>query len=299
MRELTGLLDYAVRTARLLRKIGLADEQRSYSENIQSTSDQYTVRLVDLCRPLGTSKQGYSICGSTCGGIACGCFLPFPACTCLRIAHVSKKTQTVFEVVSCIEWQPVIQIDVDFMLYNEGKLKSFSLQPYATQKYDELSLTVISLQKPHSPLMDKRFAVTPMEAMMLPDQYQLPVECESEASALDAFVNCTNRMICSYENMKAPQTCQCPHDSLQNLRKEVSNVMPIRTPFTEIFSDSKEIYALSKQGEITLAIESNLLIGGTEFIINQPWNTLVPTKKQEKFALVDRSARATCKEFIT
>ncbi|KAK6750546.1 hypothetical protein RB195_002489 [Necator americanus] len=149
---------------------------------------------------------GYSICGSTCGGIACGCFLPFPACTFLRIAHVPKKTQTVFEVVSCMEWQPVIQIDVDFMLYNKGKLKSFSLQPYVTQKYDELSLTVISLQKPHSPLMDKRFAVTPMKAMMLPDHYQLPVECESEASVLDAFVNCTNRMICSCENMKAPQT---------------------------------------------------------------------------------------------
>ncbi|KAK6760738.1 hypothetical protein RB195_021983 [Necator americanus] len=158
--------------------------------------------------------SGYSICGNTCGGIACGCFLPFPACTFLRIAHVPKKTQTVFEVVSCMEWQPVIQIDVDLMLYNKGKLKSFSLQPYVTQKYDELSSTVIFLQKPHSPLMDKRFAVTPMEAIMLPDQYQLPVECESKAFALDAFVNCTNRMICSCENMKAPQTCQCPHDSL-------------------------------------------------------------------------------------
>ncbi|KAK6735847.1 hypothetical protein RB195_018851 [Necator americanus] len=54
--------------------------------------------------------------------------------------------------------------------------------------------------------MDKRFAVTPVEAMMVPDHYQLPVECESEASALDAFMNCTNRMICSCENMKAPQT---------------------------------------------------------------------------------------------
>ncbi|KAK6742874.1 hypothetical protein RB195_010251 [Necator americanus] len=151
--------------------------------------------------------------------VACGYFLPFPACTFLRIAHVPKKTQTVFEVFTTLCYK----------------------------KYDELSLTIISLQKPHSPLIDKRFAVTPMEAMMLPDHYQLPVECESEASALDAFVNCTNRMVCSCENMKAPQTCQCPHDSLQNLRKEVSNVMPIRTPFTEIFSDSKEIYALSKQ----------------------------------------------------
>ncbi|KAK6735689.1 hypothetical protein RB195_018740 [Necator americanus] len=63
------------------------------------------------------------------------------------------------------------------------------------------------------------------------------------------------------------QICQCSHDALQSLRKEVSNVMPIHTPFTEIFNDSKEIYALSKQGEITLAIESNLLIGGTDTII--------------------------------
>ncbi|KAK6736395.1 hypothetical protein RB195_019213 [Necator americanus] len=236
--------------------LALASKRRNSRSTTQRDAHKWAlalsrIRLDEVIPEFKRSSPypGYSICGSTCGGIACGCFLPFPACTFLRIAHVPKKTQTVFEVVSCMEWQPVIQIDVDFMLYNKGKLKSFSLQPYVTQKYDELSLTVISLQKPHSPLMDKRFAVTPMEAMMLPDHYQLPVECESEASALDAFVNCTNRMICSCENMKAPQTCQCPHDSLQNLRKEVSNVMPIRTPFTEIFSDSKEIYALSKQGE--------------------------------------------------
>ncbi|KAK6764712.1 hypothetical protein RB195_024877 [Necator americanus] len=87
--------------------------------------------------------------------------------------------------------------------------------------------------------MGKRFAVTPMEAMMLPDYYQLPVECESEASAFDAFVNCTNRMICSCENMKAQQTL-IAKKSMRSPSKERS-------------------------------IESNLLIGGTEYIINQPF----------------------------
>ncbi|KAK6765367.1 hypothetical protein RB195_025332 [Necator americanus] len=122
--------------------------------------------------------------------------------------------------------------------------------------------------------MDKRFAVSLMEAVTLPDNYQLPVKCDSEASALDAFVNCTNLLLLEIEklllkkNLKAPQTCQYPHDSLQNLRKEVSNVIPIRTPFTEIFTDGKEIYVLSKEEEITLAIECNLLISGAEYIIN-------------------------------
>ncbi|KAK6735705.1 hypothetical protein RB195_018751 [Necator americanus] len=140
--------------------------------------------------------------------------------------------------------------------------------------------------------MDKRFAVTTTEAMMLPDYYQLPAECESETSALDASVNCTNCMTCSCENMKhvkyvsvhmmqknkktkheTRQICQCSHDALQSLRKEVSNVMPIHTPFTEIFSETREIYALFKEGEIAILPwrdhRFNLLIGGTEYIINQ------------------------------
>ena len=212
---------------------------------------------------------GYSICDNTCGGLVCGCFLPLPACTFLRIAHI-PQSETVYEVIGCTEWRPFIQLEVEFTLYNKGKLKRFELKPYLTEKLGEISVTVISLQKPHSTLMDKRFAIAASEAFMLPDFYQLPVECYSKTAALNSFANCTNRMICSCENLKAPQSCQCPPDSLQMLRKQVANVLPIRTPFTEIHCVDKEILAFSTEGEVTLAIESNLLVGSKEYIIDQP-----------------------------
>ncbi|CAJ0606944.1 unnamed protein product [Cylicocyclus nassatus] len=212
---------------------------------------------------------GYSMCDATCGGIVCGCLLPVPACTFLRIAHV-PISDTVYEIVNCIEWKPVIQIEMDFMLYNKGKIKQFDLEPYLMHKHEEISLTVISIVKPHSPLMDKRFALSSRESIILPDYYQLPVECDSEETAAEHFANCTNRMICSCENFKAPQSCQCPPNSLQSLRKQVANVFPIHTSFTEINVEGNDVYAFSKEAEITLAIQSNLMIGGAQYVIDQP-----------------------------
>ncbi|KAK6764617.1 hypothetical protein RB195_024804 [Necator americanus] len=78
MGELSGLLDYAVRTARLLRKIGLADEQRSYrifvkrdvSDNIRKNDPK------SKCRNGGIYAGGQCHCihphtGRTCEEFAC------------------------------------------------------------------------------------------------------------------------------------------------------------------------------------------------------------------------------------
>lgn len=81
-------------------------------------------------------------------------------------------------MASCIEWKLVIQTGVDFMLYDKGKMKFLNLQLYTTQKREELSLAVISMQKSHSTLLGKRFAMSLKEPLMLPHHYQLPVECK-------------------------------------------------------------------------------------------------------------------------
>ncbi|KAK6762994.1 hypothetical protein RB195_023630 [Necator americanus] len=82
--------------------------------------------------------------------------------------------------------------------------------------------------------MDRRFAVSENEALMLPVDFSFPVEFESYIQAKEEFSKCENRMACICKNLKAPGGYKSPLDSIRNLRKEITNVLPIKTSFREI-----------------------------------------------------------------
>lgn len=75
---------------------------------------------------------GYSGCESSCGGIACGCLLPLPACSFYRVAHVPRNQQ-VYEVIDCSEWKPSVHIEIAMNIYNKAQQKDMILQPYVTK----------------------------------------------------------------------------------------------------------------------------------------------------------------------
>ncbi|KAK6763356.1 hypothetical protein RB195_023891 [Necator americanus] len=210
---------------------------------------------------------GYIACEETCGGTVCGCLLPMPVCSFLRLAQVPSKL--VFEIVLYMEWTPTVQVDIEITMYNRGKEKSIILTPYVTHKYDELSITAVSIQKPNFPLMDRRFAVSENDALMLPNDFSLPVECESYIQAKEEFSKCKNRMVCTCENLKPPRGCKCPLGSIRNLRKEITNVLPSGTPFTEIRLEEGNINAYTHQHETNIVIESSPMFNSAHYIIEQ------------------------------
>ncbi|RCN37188.1 hypothetical protein ANCCAN_16916 [Ancylostoma caninum] len=189
-----------------------------------------------------------------------------PACTFIRLAHI-PKSETVFEVINCLEWKAFVQLEVEFLYNNVERKINVNLIPYVSQDHDELSLNVISLQEPHSVLMSKRFAVSESETLMIPHNYELPVECSSRAMASLDFRNCENKMVCVCKNFKAPQLCHCPKNSLEDVRAVSGNRLPIITPSIEIHAENDRIYALSRK---TLSIRSNILVESADLIIDQP-----------------------------
>ncbi|KAK6734804.1 hypothetical protein RB195_018159 [Necator americanus] len=117
--------------------------------------------------------------------------------------------------------------------------------------------------------MDRRFAVSENEALMLPNHFSLPVECESYIQAKEEFSKCENHMVCTCENLKAPRGCKCPLGSIRNERKEITNVLPIKTPFTEIRLEEGNINAYTHQHETTIVLESSLMFNSAHYIIEQ------------------------------
>ncbi|KAK6031901.1 hypothetical protein OSTOST_01931 [Ostertagia ostertagi] len=196
--------------------------------------------------------------------LLCGCFLPVQACSFIRVAQI-PMSKSVFEIVTCEEWVPLIE----FEFINYIKTRQFSLMPYITQSYEEISLTVISIQKPNTPLFDQRFAISEKEALIIPNNFDLPVQCPTASMAAKSFFNCSNQMLCNCRSYKTPHTCHCPKHSIKDIRAEIENRLPIITPSIEFSFEDMQIYAHSTKSEVTLAIRSNVLINSAEFIIEQ------------------------------
>ncbi|KAK6026569.1 hypothetical protein OSTOST_07451 [Ostertagia ostertagi] len=133
---------------------------------------------------------GYSVCASSCGGLACGCLLPLPSCSFYRFVH-QPRSKIAYEVVDCLEWKPVVTLEVHTIWYNTAKKARYVLQPYVEQTVGDLKMTVISIQQPKSPMMNRRFAISSKDAVMIPDNYKIPVECATERAAINNFRNCT------------------------------------------------------------------------------------------------------------
>uniref|UniRef100_A0A7I4Y3E6 Integrase catalytic domain-containing protein n=1 Tax=Haemonchus contortus TaxID=6289 RepID=A0A7I4Y3E6_HAECO len=211
---------------------------------------------------------GYSACEHTCGGPLCGCFLPLEACSFIRVVQI-PTSESVFEIVNCVEWVPIVEFEVEFKVHKLEQNRKFTLIPYITQSYDEISLTAISIQKPSSPLFDQRFAISEKEAFIVPNNFELPVQCPTANMATKSFVNCSNQMMCNCKSYKTPRTCHCSKHSIKDIRAEVENKLPITTPSVEFGLKNKQINAHSTMSEITLAIRSSLLINSAEFIVEQ------------------------------
>ncbi|RCN34507.1 hypothetical protein ANCCAN_19646 [Ancylostoma caninum] len=212
---------------------------------------------------------GYSTCTRSCSGLVCGCFLPLPACAFFRLAHV-PRSENVFEVVRCQDWKVAVPIDVEVTMYNTEKNYSALLTPYISKKIGDFNMNVISVQDPHSQLLNSRYAISDTEAFVVPDQYRLPVKCETHEMAFSHFRNCTNDMVCACEGAKTHSTCNCPSDSIQTIRLDPSNRLPVTTPSLEIAMVSESLIASSDVGEFTLTVESEMLIDSTEVVIDQP-----------------------------
>ncbi|KAK6764902.1 hypothetical protein RB195_025007 [Necator americanus] len=76
-------------------------------------------------------------------------------------------------------------------------------------------------------------------------------------------------MVCTCENLKASRGYKCQLGSIRNLRKEITNVLSIKTPFTEIRLEEGNINAYTYQHETTIALESSLMFNSAHYIIEQ------------------------------
>ncbi|KAK6045071.1 hypothetical protein COOONC_17424 [Cooperia oncophora] len=230
------------------KPLKLVCSKHSYSSHETRSTKSSTKQDVQRQDPVlrtGVANKypGYSACEHTCGGLLCGCFLPVQACSFIRVAQIPIS-------------KPVYEVGIHS-------------HAYVTQSHEEIALTVISIQRPSSSLFDQRFAISQEEALVIPNNFELPVRCPTANIAAKNFANCSNQMVCNCNSYKTPQSCHCPQQAIRDIRAEIENRLPIYTPSVDLSYDDMQIYAHSTKSEVTLAIKSSLLISSAEFIMEQ------------------------------
>ncbi|CAJ0605054.1 unnamed protein product [Cylicocyclus nassatus] len=222
----------------------------------------------ELERQHAEEYPGYSGCERACGGLACGCFFPIPACSFYRVAHVPRN-EDVYEVLDCLEWKPSVNLSLQLTLFNRVASKQMILLPYVTQKFEEIEFTAISVHKPALPVLHRRFAISNNTALAIPEGYKLPVECSSAANALSDFRSCANRMICACRGTNPPTRCDCPNENIQDIKADASNKLPTITPFSQTFVYDNSIVTRTQEAEVTIKIESKLLLDSGHYTLDQ------------------------------
>ncbi|EYC34951.1 hypothetical protein Y032_1242g3778, partial [Ancylostoma ceylanicum] len=203
---------------------------------------------IGKCQSVGTNETipelkiaakypGYTGCFNGCGGLLCGCFMPQPSCVFYKIAH-KPLSKRIFEIVKCLHWTPTIPLDIDMTILGKHKMLSLNITPYVTQKIDKLNITAISLQKSLFAATYSRFAIAENISYILPDEFKVPVECESAMQAQNHFSDCFNRVKCECGN--SVQSCQCPEDSIRTLRATNRHTLPIQTPYGTITNERNQ-----------------------------------------------------------
>ncbi|CAJ0601339.1 unnamed protein product [Cylicocyclus nassatus] len=133
----------------------------------------------------------------------------------------------------------------------------------------EIEFTAISVHKPALPVLQRRFAISNNTVLAIPEGYKLPVECSSPANALSDFRSCANRMICACRGTNPPTRCDCPNENIQDIKADASNKLPTITPFSQTFVYDNSIVTSTQEAEVTIKIESKLLLDSGHYTLDQ------------------------------
>ncbi|KAK6011737.1 hypothetical protein OSTOST_23167 [Ostertagia ostertagi] len=76
-------------------------------------------------------------------------------------------------------------------------------------------------------------------------------------------------MICACDVEVSPAKCNCPDESITNIRADISHVFPISSPFMRLLKKGNSLAALSSREEMIIALESTYMRDSAEYIVQQ------------------------------
>ncbi|KAK6044771.1 hypothetical protein COOONC_17724 [Cooperia oncophora] len=211
---------------------------------------------------------GYTACSLQCSGVNCICAIPFRACSFYRVSHI-PVSPLVYEIFECSAWVPRITLDIEIDLFSVRKKGQLSLAPYATKEFANFKFTVISLQTPEQGLHQK-YVQASNETLAVPANFLFPIACATQQQARFNFSTCNNLHYCDCDVSGIKPSCRCPHNTIEQLRRNSENVLPISAPQIEILRGENTVFARTNNSEVTIAIASKNHLQRAQYHVDIP-----------------------------
>ena len=180
-----------------------------------------------------TTAPGYSYCQASCGCISCGCFLCSPGCLFWR-NYALPKSETIFEVFSCLSWQTRLKIDATIQVGNKTTQHTFNLTPGQTAAYNHIKISLISASLPTVPALQSKFVTDyrriALTAASEPGQ-QVPgtvgdFQCRTHEDARD-FKCSFSPNGCTCHATETQIRCVCQEDLMSKLFSTDESLLPV------------------------------------------------------------------------
>lgn len=104
--------------------------------------------------------------------------------------------QIVYRIVDYVEWKPAITVEIETTRYNKVSKTRSTLQPDVRHSVSDFNVTITSMQKPLSPLLGKKFAMSAEDSVAILEHYRLPIECVSEETTSKNVSYCSKHFDC-------------------------------------------------------------------------------------------------------
>nr|CAD2198039.1 unnamed protein product [Meloidogyne enterolobii] len=195
--------------------------------------------------------NAYCIEGQSLWSYQCG--LPGSACYFYQV-YAIKKSDKIFELVSCPTWDYLIDLDVGLIINGNLTKNKFSLFPGMTFHWKNIKFTLVDLIAPMAPILNNKFLVSD-DSVALTENFETALECGINA---DNFSSCVlNSNACgecwlNHEDERID--CACNDLSLEEIMKDPKRALPLDIKRIKLRNNGRKIFSESSYLPVQLML---------------------------------------------
>nr|CAD2209522.1 unnamed protein product [Meloidogyne enterolobii] len=195
--------------------------------------------------------NAYCIEGQSLWSYQCG--LPGSACYFYQV-YAIKKSDKIFELVSCPTWDYLIDLDVGLILNGNLTKNKFSLFPGMTFHWKNIKFTLVDLIAPMAPILNNKFLVSD-DGVALTENFETALECGINADNFSSCVLNSNACgECWLNHEEERIDCACNDLSLEEIVKDPKRALPLDIKRIKLRNNGRKIFSESSYLPVQLML---------------------------------------------
>ncbi|GMR32794.1 hypothetical protein PMAYCL1PPCAC_33317, partial [Pristionchus mayeri] len=204
-----------------------------------------------------STSPGFNHCASSCGCITCGgCVSCSPSCVFYR-NQINPTSSIIFEAFRCLQWISYVKVQIELENNGNDQMKhSIELRPGETNRWNDLTITLISASSSHAPILSSHFLTDGTRTTIIEDAAPslfIPgsagqVQCGTRTEAIE-FKCQFQPSTCTCQTASTSASCTCPDGNVERFFKE-HHTLPLQRQGIQLMTSPNGIEAQTTDNQV-------------------------------------------------